>query len=448
MKKNSVIMAGMMHNPFYSLLNFIRNTFAKVNERRIVHLLIAAAIIGVGISYSKLYLFHIVMLFLFLTAFFKAIPDNFSMPKLPTRLHYFYYVMFLWYLLSITWSINKVYSLEYLFYIFCGATLSLTIIYYSKGVFHQREIFKVASIVFVIEIMFSLLETFTPFRLPISPLSDYVSYFGRSGEYLSVLKMPGLIHKPTGFQWNPNNLATTMSIIFPFFLFKKEMCVRLLGSVVVLTLIVAAGSRANILAIMLMLTLFFLLYSKKRRRMFLLLLIFALALLFFRNIIKLDILGIRVFGHVRNNTSINERYKLIEHGINALFDTYGLGVGGGCSKTVQERLGGVGVKGITSMHNFWVEILVEGGVLFMLFFVYWYAKVVYSLYRISYVTENQHIRYFSSATSLSMVGFLLAAISPSSVIYLLPMWILLGFAVATINNHETLRHENTTASQP
>jgi hypothetical protein len=52
--------------------------------------------------------------------------------------------------------------------------------------------------------------------------------------------------------------------------------------------------------------------------------------------------------------------------------------------------------------------------------------------------KNSFLMYYNSATFLSLVGFVPGGVSASSVIYHLPMWIMFGFAIATVNNFRQL----------
>ena len=66
--------------------------------------------------------------------------------------------------------------------------------------------------------------------------------------------------------------------------------------------------------------------------------------------------------------SLEWRRELTENGLKALKNSYGIGLGAGGSTANQERIGPVAGR-FTSMHNFWIEILVEGGVFFALIIV-------------------------------------------------------------------------------
>ena len=77
--------------------------------------------------------------------------------------------------------------------------------------------------------------------------------------------------------------------------------------------------------------------------------------------------------------SISIREELARNGINALKNSYGFGVGAGGSVAIQEKLGGVDGR-ITSMHNFWLEVIVDSGILFGIVFLIWYLSLAWNLY--------------------------------------------------------------------
>jgi teichuronic acid biosynthesis protein TuaE len=223
--------------------------------------------------------------------------------------------------------------------------------------------------------------------------------------------------------------------------------VKFLGAGIIVTLILASASRGIFLTMLLIMVLYFSCYSKKR-------LIFSLISISLIGIVLVVSFKYLSYIHIDNvnrvlniqgmidkyngpanpKDSIWTRKQLMQNGMNAFIDSRGVGVGAGGSNVIQEKAG----LHITSMHNFWLELLVEGGSLFFIVFSCWYMKIVVSLYR-SYTTINGDIRYYASACALAMSGFLLGAISSSSVIYFFPMWILYGFAITTINNAKRLK---------
>lgn len=430
----------------------------KFKLSTIIHFFLISAAIGVGISYSKIYMFHILLGILLLSVIFKILQNKSIIKRIhqPTKLHYIFYIMVIWYCISLIWSINIFFTLKYLFYLFCGISILLTVIVYANNTDKQYKILSILSIVFFIEIILSLFEAFTNFRLPISPYSPYVVYFGREIKVdwtLDIITISQVFNAPTGFQWNPNNLSIVMVIILPFFLFSKKIYLKILGAVSILTIIIMAGSRGAFLAATLVIIGYLFFYNKKIFIFSILLgsiCLFALAMsigtLKKSNNFKIreiansfDAAYMYTFENIKSTGSIKTRQILIQNGLKALKESNGLGVGGGCSEEVQTIYGGKNQK-TKSMHNFWIELMVDGGILFFIIFILWYFYIMIKLFIIGTSGYNPDISYFAKACSLSLLGFTIAAISASSTIYVFPMWILFGFSITTINNYNRLKY--------
>jgi teichuronic acid biosynthesis protein TuaE len=433
-----------------------------LNKDLFSRLFFGSAVFGVAISYSKLYFFHVMLLILAVTYLLNITKQRgiIQVRKLPTRLHYIFYVMFGWYAISLLWSWNLILSCQYLMYILFGIAIVLEVIYYCYKDVNQDKIYSLVSSLFILEIFLALLETFTSIRWPISPFSPYVVYFGRSmgfDDTLANTTINYLLTRPTGFNWNPNNFATVMNLIFPFFLFHANRKIKYTGVLSLMTVIIATASRANFLAMLVMLFLYVFCFDKRRAVRGGIILLAALPLFGAavnllqgtdnRNVQRVLSVAAAMEQFVsseESEDSVGVRQHLIKNGLSALVDTNGWGVGAGASCQVQIYANNT--EGITSMHNFWIELLVDGGILFFIAFMLWYLYMVYALYRIGAATQGK-LHYYGYATSLSMIGFLIGAVSASSVIYEFSMWLMFGFAIATVNNYERKKYENTDVSR-
>ena len=230
----------------------------KIKFSNIVKLFFISSVIGVGISYSKLYFFHIMLIILI---FFYLYKNNYvlKIKKLQTNYHYFFYFMLFWYAISMIWSSNKIYSLRYLAYIIFGVSIILVMIYYCDNLEKQIEIFNIFKIIFVFEIILCILEALQLFRWPISPYSFSLKFFRREMKVdlnWSSNILNEIFSTPTGFHWNPNNLATAMVIIFPFFILDKNIFVKLLGSFSIFFIIYKTDSRTNLFAFIIFIHIF------------------------------------------------------------------------------------------------------------------------------------------------------------------------------------------------
>lgn len=403
----------------------------------------ASAVLGIAVSYSDLYLFHIALIVTILSFLHTS---KFRFKKLRVHLHWIFYLMIIWYSVSIFWSDNKYYSLQYIFYLFCGISTVLITIYYANTIEKLESIFKILMIFFIAEILIALLESFNVIRLPISPYSNIVGFFGRNS------KLPGLPdriqvlfeHTPTGFNWNQNNLAFVMNLILPFFLFAKKNLVKIVGALSIYFIIYRTQSRVNIIAYFMIIAIV-ILFINKYKWLFrgISILIIMIALVVGNNFAWLQSSPLGraiesaetlITGKLQEKNSIGLRQRYIKNGLVALKNTYGVGVGAGNSGNAKYHPDIYEGYSHYSIHNFWIEILVDGGILFAFAFLSWYAFMVFTLFYISKLLPiDSNLQYYCRSSAVSLTGFLIGAVSASSVIYDLPMWLLFGFSIACIN---------------
>jgi teichuronic acid biosynthesis protein TuaE len=429
----------------------------KIKISFLFALLMASAVMGSSVGYSKLYLFHIVLVGILLSCLlvFGWRGELKSFKTTNEKSLWIFNLMFLWYAFSILWSINPAYSFQYLFYIFIGLAIVLLMNFYIVNLNKFLDVFRVLKFFFVLALLIALLEAFTPFRLPTSPYSDYAVFFGRKGtdfiEFES--EVQALIKTtPTSFWGNPNNMGVAMVLMLPFFLLSNRPLYKYTGVFAIFIVIVMAGSRGVFIAFVLGLLSY--LVIKNAFNIFFILLIVSAGLIFAPNLIGSlknsdnprvsamaatgEILYVYLFEKSDSLGSVGARQQLISNGIDALWTSNGLGVGGGGSLEVQERLGGVGGK-VASMHNFWVEVLVDAGVLFFALFMTWYFVIIWKLYKIYKKSKEFIYRYHAGALCVAMLIFLIAAVSASSVIYFFPMWLMFGMSTSLIRIYRTQR---------
>ena len=125
---------------------------------KLSEIFIFSSVIGVGISYGNLYLFHLVLASLILLSFrlLKLNKYRININFFTKNYIYFLLVFFLWYLLSIFWSLNKVYTIQYLFYIFCGIAIVFTVLINFDSKEKLFRALKITGAAFSIEIILSL----------------------------------------------------------------------------------------------------------------------------------------------------------------------------------------------------------------------------------------------------------------------------------------------------
>jgi O-antigen ligase len=423
----------------------------KIKFQKISEFLIYSAVIGIGISYGQLYLFHIsalifaVFFSLRLKKHIKEIDFSLNFKNLLPFLLFFV----LWYLLSIAWASDKILALYYLFYLSCGLLIVFAF-YFSKPEKLYR-IIKFIGVIIMIEMLIALLESFTAFRYPISPYSDLVVYFQRDMGYNTSLSpeiIAAIKNTPTGFRWNPNNLATTMMLAIPFFIFHKKTWIRIVFTLTAIGIIFLTGSRGVLIALMLMFAFYFSLYINKKQKIIVSVITACIILAFFVNAkffenkysvkqkeVSTTITALNNYlftnhEEVNDTSSIAIRQNLVGNGIDAFKDSYALGIGGGNSQRIQMQADNT--HKTYSMHNFWIEILVEGGIIAFIIFVGFYILLTIRLIRLFKNNKDTNTRYIAKASSLALIGFSVGMISISSAVYFFPMWIVFGIGISLL----------------
>tara|TARA_Y100001970_G_scaffold104970_1_gene131402 strand:+ start:525 stop:1832 length:1308 start_codon:yes stop_codon:yes gene_type:complete len=426
----------------------IINKLFIVNKNSIILALLSSAIIGVAISFSDFYLFHLILsiltiiwIYQFKENKYRLNLDIFSDNHAKALL-----VVLSWYLLSLLWAPSLVLGLKYMFYLICGIIITFSFIYFSKNIEDLNTIFKVLSFFITIEIIIALAESFTSFRMPISSYSSFAILFGKDpinfSEFGDVFIYSN-ISPPTGFHWNTNDLAICMIISLPFFLCSNKSSIKIVGTLSVTTIIIMTASRAAFLGLVLIYSLYLILIKKRVGALslaWITLFIFFLGMQQLREsenprinevANSIEALTLYLSGNIDVGGSIQWRRELVDNGINAFYNSYGLGLGAGGTVANQEIIGPVAGR-FTSMHNFWVELLVEGGIFVATIISFWLISIIYKLFIISRTITNQNLRYYSQSLFLSVIAFIPAAIAASSTIYFFPMWIMFGFSISVI----------------
>tara|TARA_B100000674_G_C37898410_1_gene942481 strand:+ start:301 stop:1599 length:1299 start_codon:yes stop_codon:yes gene_type:complete len=416
---------------------------------RLFLFLIASAFIGIAISFADLFLFHLFLFICTIVLFYKIKENQYSLdigslfnPHVSLLV-----IIFAWYLISLFWAPSLELGIKYNFYIFCGLFIVTSIVFFCTNIDELNQMFKTLSVFVSIEIVIAFFESFTSFRMPISSHSSLSTFFGKEPVNFSVydnIFLLSSIRPPTGFRWNTNDLAISMIIALPFFLCIRKTSIRILGIFSITIIIAMTASRAVFLALIFSFLLYLFLIKKKIGTIVLIVSISIGIFLGMNSFTESDNPRINelansiqaliyyVSGDFDVGGSLEWRRELIENGLIAFKNTNGLGLGAGGSVANQELIGPVAGR-FTSMHNFWIEVFVEGGILISVIGLFLIFNIIYNLFRISKSTKNQKIQYFSQSLFLSITTFIPAAIAASSTIYFLPMWIMFGFAISLIS---------------
>ena len=418
-----------------------------------IALLVITAMIGPGISYGPIYLFHLVLpaigIHLFRSRGLPGIIARIKELRLPMV---FLAVTLIWYGLSVAWAVDRVGAVRYL------AILSICVLYVFLLLMLVRDrtalnvlLFSAGAIV-AADVLLGLLETYTDLRWPISRYSFHAHLFGRENDLHELIitekARAYVLSSPTGFHWNSNHYSTVLAFAFPFaVLLLPRMWALLIGAAMLL-LVGAAGARLAFLAMIIMALLLIAIAEGKRLVPFLLVLLtFATFTVgpAFEQVWTLKVAEMSDFidrivelpkffeGHDRieldEGTSPGRRKHASMLCFAALQETMGLGLGGGNSRWYLLEHWAEPSEPISDPHNWWVEVLAEGGILYaIVHFGFWallWLRMVQRWLQQGRTPQGNIL----PAVAIAIIGAVPAGISPSSMVYFLPLYTLLAIAI-------------------
>lgn len=421
-------MTNTNHSAVIGVFEFSTKNKISVHQL-LIALLLSMAVFGYVISVGKLYAFHVVM-----AAYWVSILLGFSYINKKVLQGMLVPFLFLGFMcLSLLWTPNIKNGLYFIFYFICGYTLIFAIANYATDINRLSFIFKVLAIFFVLNFFIGLLETTGYFRLPVSP------YYGIS------------YTPPSGFNSNLNNFGFVFISVFPFLFLYPKKIIRYLGLALAVWFTLKLESKGFFLGLFFFFVFYLTSRLKKKRAWLWLLPIIPVVFIFgaiyslSNDDLKLNNRAFSAFeqiersldlvrsNNVKATDSTSTRTLMYLKGLEELHKTNGLGVGaaGIGTKLALETNYFDADKDIFSFHNFFLEMLVDIGIVPFLITFSAYLYLAFQLLKIGRKSTFKKLNYFSQASAFSLLAIIPASISPSSIIYVFTFWIVIGFSLAT-----------------
>jgi teichuronic acid biosynthesis protein TuaE len=367
---------------------------------------------------------------------------------LPARLRVAPFLWFLafwvaWSLASLLWAADKAEGIRHSIFLVMMVSLSGGAAVAINNARSLRVALLLLGLLLGVALGIGLLEAATDFRLPTS----------------------GLVGLPERYQWavtsffyNQNDFATYLALwlpvllAVPFFtqrptsLLAAALCS--LGSALCL---LYTGSRANLLAFILMIPSLLLVLalrkgtgSKRWQWALGVALIAAVACTIYLGtigglpILQPPEIGVQHWQFATLGAEMEagigsggNRMQLLRGGLAVTLDSRLLGVGPGNADYHLRRI--PGLETAYSLHNWWLEVLVTGGVLVFVGYAIFYASLLYALFRAATRSGDGLLAFTATALFAALIGYTLGALAPSSAIHFTPMWIHFGLGLAVIN---------------
>lgn len=346
--------------------------------------------------------------------------------------------------ISVFWSDDLSRSIYYVYFLLSGFLTILLILFYADSKMIKILIFGLFAFIFS-NILLAPVEILFDYHLP----------------YSAVILYPKLANIPTGFFHDPNDLGTALQLVIPFFLFlifwrKNLWWLASTGTVFSLLILFVSGSRGGWLGLILSIIGGIILFYHRYKKMFLELLarfsiLFVFLLLLLVAIPVSDstkLMPSKVLSKIEtlNAESIREgttpEISSLYFRIRIIYLSY---------QSLKNNLFGLG-PGMSDIyigkafffpliyynpHNMWGEVAIDYGLPGLLFFVLFYFSLLIKLYQTFHSASDGFVKYLTAASFISLTGFIISSISPSTVWRPFPvMWTIFGLALYAIKKDQ------------
>ena len=381
----------------------------------------------------RFFLLSLVFVFFLKTLLVQKIVLNYSHIKI-----YIYFLFFwlLYSIISMTWAASKGDAIRDITFLLMSFLLIFFSIYYFLEKNDFINLYNIWLVVLCVLILVGFWERMTGSHLSVSKLFSETR--------------PWVRYNPTGTFHNTNDYATYIALSIPFvlavFRYIRKKYIRIFCIVVFFAsfyLIVQTGSRANIIAVLfefLFIFIFLININKKIKFLisFLILIIIFSVMFPMGNVYQLYTDTVTELNSLVHQLKLMEgsmgvRVNLIKNGLYFLYSTAGFGVGAGNAEYYMEHFSQYNTGGILNPHNWWLEILVNYGVIIFFGYISFYIGIIMNLLKIFQKNILKIEKMICEALLVSMVGFFVASMSSSSILAFKPQWLLFAFALSFIN---------------
>jgi teichuronic acid biosynthesis protein TuaE len=410
-----------------------------VIERALIYAAVVFGIIGPGIGFIdigplKLYPFRILLPVLFLLFAIRAVTGRFRRyirSGLVRSYLLFYAIWWTYAVLSLLWAADRGLAVMNIMLLTTGIVAASVIAFYISSARHVRHLCALWLSVSALATGIGIWEILTGNHLPASGYSLEENVMSR--------------FSPSAFFYNKNDFATLIALTIPLvvsWLFHTRSLTR---RVAALALLLASGyvlvetkSRGNALAVVLELGCLYVASRPTRSIRRILVTAVVLAILaggVWYGVDTNESEGlIQRLGELRYDLAPDSvRYNLYMNVPWFVLRSYGLGVGAGNVEHYLATNPVYDTFGYFNIHNWWLEILANYGVLIFALYVYFYIRVCRELIRTSHLSHSREEKATVNALLAGWIGFSVACLSSSSLMPFIPQWLFSGMVLASLN---------------
>lgn len=250
-----------------------------------------------------------------------------------------------------------------------------------------------------------------------------------------------------GFYFNNNDMATVLLIAIPIEIFllchsKKFIeiifrCATLMGYMYIIYIL---DSRANFIGLIIEIIIYVLALGIVKRGAILksklltvVVIMSVITSIFFGAKVMVSTFGkIKIKPNYTYLTSNTIRVNLILDGLELMKQNPILGVGAGNIDTYLENEAPYPTKGITKLHNLYLEILVSYGIIVFIIYIIFYAAMCIKLFKRLFQNENMSDVMMDLTFLVFWGSFIISCISSSTNLTKEWLWLLVGITLGYI----------------
>lgn len=378
-------------------------------------------------GFINLTLLRLFVIFYFLVYVFSHLSNkSLFMHKKVMHLLYLFWFWLLYLLISLIWSVNITNSIKGINFFILFFILIYLIIKFMNTVEIAKSINDIFFVFTIIVTSIGLIEILTGFHLPTSRLMDFDNTVGNT-------------RVATGPFYNENDFSVFLSICFPFIMqriFKSSLINKLTSAIllsIMIIIVIINDAKLVLIAmgIQFLILLFVLNISILRKFMITIFSVILIMLVVSNNPQITD-----SFNTIKNDLnnqggSTYIRINLIKNALYLASESNYLGIGIDNFPLIVKTNKIVPTFGFTDPHNWWMELLVEQGIIIFTIFIYlfiWMLKFLLKIY-----LKRTSLSRTSFTLFQSLIGLAVASNAPSSFFFYMPMWFLIGVSLAVIN---------------
>ncbi len=388
-------------------------------------------------AYRILFLAHLIAL-TFALVFRNGLATQLEQVKVRDQLRFFF-LWLIWAIISVLWADSKIDAARHIWALFSGISLIGFTVFYTNTEKDLTNYSKLCLATLLLFMLIGVWEHLTGIHLkPMSTIDPVI--------YAQEALFPRVIFT------NTNDFATFLALYMPFLYTRAKYCTpwrtkasSWLALLLGIYLIIITDSRANILALFLMAACALVLYLmdarlKGFRNLIIIVLIIGSAW-WLTGYTGLRSLGIQDLAYQltslnvetqEKGSSIQLRTGLIRGGFEMLKKHAFLGVGAGNAEYHMQDYW-LWTRGLTNLHNWWLEVLVNYGVLLWVLYLAFYGRLMWDLFTVLRRSEQPLLKRLAEGLLLSMTGFLIGAVSSSTLYAANFMWFIFALGLAVYN---------------